>query len=89
MIPLRDDGCLDVERINKLPYDEKMEVISKLSENQLLYYFSTLPLYEGGNAPIFAVKVDYTAEDLIARGGGVDAFEFMKEMRRKYLKERV
>ena len=85
MIPLKEDGSLDVERINKLPYDEKMEVISKLSENQFLDYFSTLTLYEGGNAPIRAKVVNYTMEDLIKRGEGVEAFSFLDNLGKKYL----
>lgn len=85
MIPLKEDGSLDVERINKLPHDEKTEVISKLSENQFLDYFSTLTLYEGGNAPIRAKVVNYTMEDLIKRGEGVEAFSFLDNLGKKYL----
>lgn len=85
MIPLKEDGSLDIKRLNKLPHKERMEVISMLSESQFLDYFSTLTLYEGGNAPIRAKVVNYTMEDLIKRGEGVEAFSFLDNLGKNYL----
>ena len=44
MALLKEDGSLDVERINKLPYEEKIHEISKLTREQVEEYFSKLPI---------------------------------------------
>ena len=66
---LKEDGSLDVERINKLPLEEKKHIMSKLTRDQLKEYISYLPINES-REPITPIKVDYSIEDLLARGWG-------------------
>lgn len=65
---LKEDGSLDIERINKLPIEEYMKEIGTLTEEQYRNYLATLPLNESKECTR-AVEVDYTLEDEFARGG--------------------
>jgi len=65
MVLLKEDGSLDVERINKLPLDERLEEIGRFTREQVEEYFSKVPV---SNGPITPIKVDYKMEDLLARG---------------------
>lgn len=85
MIPLKEDGSLDIDRINRLSINDYINVIENLTEQQLEYYNSTIPINES-RQHTKAVLVDYTMEDEIKRGTGVDADAFLKEMKDKYLK---
>lgn len=67
MALLKEDGSLDVERINKLPYEEKIHKISKLTREQVEEYFSKLPIKES-HTSITPVKVDYSMEDRLTNG---------------------
>lgn len=69
MTLLKEDGSLDVERINKLPYEEKRHVMSKFTREQIEEYFSKVPINES-HEPITPIKVDYKMEDLLANGWG-------------------
>ena len=66
---LKEDGSLDVEIIKKLPLEEKKHIMSKLTRDQLKEYISYLPINES-REPITPIKVDYSIEDLLARGWG-------------------
>jgi hypothetical protein len=66
---LKEDGSLDVERINKLPLDERLHEIGKFTREQVEEYFSQTPIKES-HKPITPIKVDYKMEDLLARGWG-------------------
>lgn len=85
MVPLKENGELDIERINELPIEEYMEVIGGLTEEQYKQYLSNLPINES-KGPVRAVVVDYTLEEELERGS-VLAEEFMKKMQKKYLGE--
>lgn len=87
MVLLKEDGSLDVECIRKLPIEERAKIVSSFNDNQLKYYISKFPVNES-QQPIKAVVVDYTMEDEISRGTGVDADEFFNKMRRMYLQIR-
>lgn len=87
MVLLKEDGSLDVGRIRKLPIEERAKIVSSFNDNQLKYYISKFPVNES-QQPIKAVVVDYTMEDEISRGTGVDADEFFNKMRRMYLQIR-
>lgn len=84
-IPLNEDGCLDVKTINKLPLDSRVKMVSKLNEKQFINYLSYTSRNEDVKRPVRAVRVDYTMEEDIARGNGVEAFGFLESMRKKYL----
>lgn len=64
---LKEDGSLDVERINKLPLDKRLHEIGKFTREQVEEYFSKSSIKEA-HSPITPVKVDYKMEDLLARG---------------------
>ena len=66
---LKEDGSLDVERIKNLPLEEKKHIMSKLTRDQLKEYISYLPINKS-REPITPIKVDYSIEDLLARGWG-------------------
>ena len=68
MALLKEDGSLDIERINKLPIEEYMDVVGDLTEEQYEEYLSKLPINES-NEPIRVIKVDrpmgVNADDVI------------------------
>ena len=67
MALLKEDGSLDIERINKLPLDERLEEIGRFTKEQVEEYFSIVPVSHGSIIP---VKVNYKMEDLLAKGWG-------------------
>jgi hypothetical protein len=67
MALLKEDGSLDVERINKLPLEERHREIGKFTREQMEEYLSKLPINES-HYPLKIVEVDYTMEDMLARG---------------------
>ena len=69
MALLKEDGSLDVERISKLPYEEKRRELGRFTGKQMNEYVSKLPINESCN-PVKVVKVDYKMEDLLANGWG-------------------
>ena len=77
MALLKEDGSLDIERINKLPIEEYMEVIGELTETQYEEYLSKIPLNESKETTK-AVLVDYLMEE-----DGVDAEEVINNIGRK------
>jgi hypothetical protein len=82
---LKEDGNLDIERINSLPLEEYMDVIGDLTEEQYEEYVSKLPINES-HEPMQAVVVDYTLEEDLARGS-VIAKDFINKYREKILKK--
>ena len=84
---LKEDGSLDVERINKLPREEYMREIGRLSpkryEEYIREYISKLPLKESRN-PMKVVVVDYTLEELLERGA-VIAEDFINNLRSRHI----
>ena len=64
---LKEDGSLDVERINSLPREEKHREIGKFTSEQMNEYLSKMPINES-RYPMKIVDVDYKMEDLLARG---------------------
>lgn len=82
MVFLKDDGSLDIERIDQLPIEEHMKMIGELTDEQYHLYTSTLPVNEGYQHTK-AVVVDYTMEDEIKRGTGVDLEELLTKLRKE------
>ena len=72
---LKEDGSLDIERINNLPREERMREIGSFTREQFQEYLSKTPINEG-YTHTRAIRVD--------KPSGVDAHEFMKQMREKY-----
>lgn len=76
---LKEDGSLDVERINKLPIEEWMDMVGKMNKEQIAYLESKTSLNEC-TAPR-SVVVDYTLEEEIERGSAVDADIFLNNLK--------
>lgn len=77
MALLKEDGSLDIERINQLPIEEYMEEIGELTETQYKEYLSKIPFNESKETTK-AVLVNYIMEE-----DGVDAEEVINNIGRK------
>ena len=80
MVFLKEDGSLDIERINNLPIEEYWDMMGELTETQVIEYNSKLSLNES-NEPMKALIVTKPIEQY-----GVDLGErrnIIKEMCRK------
>ena len=79
MVYLKEDGSLDIERINNLPVEEYMKVISALSDEQCKYYDTMTPVNE--KRPLSqGLVVDYGFDD---PRSGVEIKEYLRKMRRE------
>lgn len=75
---LNGDGSLNVSKIRKLPLEEKLKVMTYMTQNQTEEYWSTIPINESQSIPII-ISGKYNMEE-----DGVDALEFLEKMRKKY-----
>jgi hypothetical protein len=78
---LKEDGSLDIERINSLPLREYMDAMGDLTQEQVQEYLSKLPINES-DEPMVATKVDWPIEE-----EWVDADELIKNLGKRYEKE--
>lgn len=78
MAYLKEDGSLDIERINSLPLREYMDAMGDLTQEQVEEYLSKLP-FDESNEPMQASTVDWLTEEEL-----VDAEEFLNNQRKKY-----
>lgn len=83
MVPLKKDGSLDVEQINKLPFEEYMDTMGDLTQKQVKEYISQLRINES-NDPMQVVKVNYGRDD---KRSGVDASELIQNLRQRCKKK--
>lgn len=81
MALLKEDGSLDIERINNLPYEEYMEEMGTFTQEQVKEYISKLPINESVE-PVTAIEVDYTLEDELEKGA-VLADDLLNKLREK------
>ena len=72
---LKEDGSLDIKRINQLPIEEYMDVVGDLTEEQYEEYLSKLPINES-NEPIRIIKVNSPM--------GIDADEVKNNIGKTY-----
>lgn len=79
MALLKEDGSLDVERINQLPIDEYIHEIENLTNEQFEEYTSKRPINESKETTK-AIFVDYTLEEDIERNGLVEVDEFLDKI---------
>ena len=82
---LKEDGSLDIKRINQLPIEEYMDVVGDLTEEQYKEYLSKLPINES-NESMKAVVVDYTLEEELERGA-VIAEDYINNLRNRLIKD--
>ena len=78
MALLKEDGSLDIEKMNSLPLEEWMDVMGDLTQEQVEEYLSKLPINES-NEPMKAMVVDYPMEE-----DGVDIEDYLNKQRIKY-----
>ena len=80
MALLKEDGSLDVERINRLPLEEHKREVESLNQSQFKEYYSKRILNES-QSPVRIIKVNYGFDD---KRSGVDAIEFLNKLEKKY-----
>ena len=83
MTLLKEDGSLNVEWINKLPYEEYMNTMGNLTQEQVEEYLSNSPINES-HEPIKVRMVDYTLEEDIKRNGAVVFEDFLNKIKKNY-----
>lgn len=82
MVFLKEDGSLDIERMNALPIEEHMKMVGELTDDQYHQYVASFPENDG-TQPVKAIVVDYSMEDEIKRGTAVDIDEYLKRKRKE------
>lgn len=75
MVYLKEDGSLDIERINKLPIEERCKVVASLTRKQMKEYLSKQPINESKNSTR-SIRVNKPMEEW-----GVDAIEFLNKLK--------
>lgn len=75
---INEDGSLNIERINKLPLEEYIDIIGDFTEEQSKEYISKIPINES-NEPIRMVHVDYGLDD---ERSGIDIEKYLNDNRR-------
>lgn len=85
MVFLKEDGSLDIERINKQPLEEYMDMMGDLTQEQVREYLTKLPINES-KEPMKVVIVDYTLEEELERGG-VIAEDLINNLRKKRMRK--
>ena len=75
MTLLKEDGSLDVEKINRLSLEERFDAIGSLTKKQLQEYLSKQPINESANYP-HKTYVDKPMEEW-----GVDAMEYLNKLK--------
>lgn len=78
---LKEDGSLDIERINKLPLDEYWDIMGSLTEEQVAEYNRNLPINENASF-IRIMEADRPLEEY-----GVDAEDILNNLREMCMKE--
>ena len=77
MALLKEDGSLDIERINSMQFEEYMNEMGTLTREQVEEYLSKIPINES-KTPMKAIVVESIVKH------GVDAEDFLNNMREKY-----
>ena len=78
MALLKEDGSLDVERIQKLPYKKYIHEISNFTKEQYDEYVSKIPINESKDTVIPIVVDDI--EGYIRNGGYVNAWDVINKL---------
>ena len=85
MVFLKEDGSLDLKRIKSLPLEKRLKMVAKMTESQYRAYVLSFNISECSQRPIKPIVVNYSFEEFISSGKGVEAFSFIKKMEEKYL----
>lgn len=85
MVYLKEDGSLDVERINSLSIEEFCDTIGNLTQAQRKEYVSHLPINES-DEPKMPIIVWDTLENELKKGS-VIAEDLINNLRKKRMKK--
>lgn len=83
MVYLKEDGSLDIEKINNLPLEDFTRVVESLTEKEYSYFASNQMINECIE-PVRTINVDYTLEEDIQRNNIVIVDDFLNKMRENY-----
>lgn len=78
MALLKEDGSLDVERIQKLPYNEYIHEISNFTKEQYDEYVSKIPINESQGTVIPIVVED--VDEYLKNNGYVNAWDVINKL---------
>lgn len=78
MALLKEDGSLDIEQIQELPYQEYIHEISNFTEEQYDEYVSLIPTNESQDIVIPIVVED--VEEYLRRGGYINAWDVINKL---------
>lgn len=81
MALLKEDGSLDIDWINNLPFEEYMDAMGDLTQEQVAEYLSKLPANES-NEPMRPVEVNYTLEEAIKNNKAVIFDDLLNKLRK-------
>ena len=81
MVYLKEDGSLDIDKINNLPMEEYIEVVGDMTLEEYKYYTSKLPINEG-NQPVRPVLF-YSIEELFENDMGFDLKEYLNNWKKE------
>ena len=79
MVYLKEDGSLDIDKINNLPEKEYMDEISNLSEEQFNEYLYSLPINES-LIPFQPNRVNCSMEEYVEKYHLVNADELINKI---------
>ena len=80
MVFLKEDGSLDIERINQLPLEDFIRVVESLTEKDYSYFASNQMINEC--IPVRTINADWDVEK-----DWVDADELINNMRKRLVKK--
>ena len=80
---LKEDGSLDIERINKLPTNEWMNLMGELTEKQFEEYKKKSPLNEGVNS-VMTHNVNCTMEEDMKIAGFIRVSDILNNIKKQY-----
>ena len=78
MVLLKEDGSLDIERIQKLPYKEYIHEISNFTKEQYEEYVSKIPINESQGTVIPIVVED--VKEYLRNNGYVNAWDVINKL---------
>ena len=78
MALLKEDSSLDVERIQKLPYNEYIHEISNFTKEQYDEYVSKIPINESQGTVIPIVVED--VDEYLKNNGYVNAWDVINKL---------
>lgn len=83
MAYLKEDGSLDIERINNLPFEDFLDELRRMTHHQRMEYEHILTINEG-DTTIKIRKSNLSCNDALKKGIIVDAKDYLKKMQERH-----